>query len=184
LKSQLRQSHSLAPNRTFHSSFRHKYSNPEKQIRANHEDYQLKNMSHDTSALERLAFLSSRQKGQSFKSPQPEIITPRKKEADEEDQVQGRLSNLKIRTNIDDNYEIHSTSSIDRNGEEAINNFLSTYDKEYSLFFERLDRIRKSTRGAERFQSTLQRAEIPDSSRIIRNVKSERSFKSDHAPTD
>jgi hypothetical protein len=77
---------------------------------------------------------------------------------------------LKIRTNIDDNYEIHSTSSksIEKNRQfnpkestlnneangsggvvaeedEAINKFLNTYDKEYTVFFERIDKLRKST---------------------------------------
>lgn len=51
---------------------------------------------------------------------------------------------LKIRTNIDENYEIHSTSSksIDKkrfafqgatnHEDEALTKFLNTYDKEYS----------------------------------------------------
>ncbi len=75
-------------------------------------------------------------------------------------------NDLKIRTNIDDNYEIHSTSSksIEKSRlnqlaahvsnhlnpnvydeEEAVNKFLNTYDKEYSVFFERIDRLRKSS---------------------------------------
>jgi hypothetical protein len=67
---------------------------------------------------------------------------------------------LKIRTNIDENYEIHSTSSksLEKkqfafgssrpqpdDEDEAINKFLNTYDKEYSVFFERIEKIRKST---------------------------------------
>ncbi|CDW81566.1 UNKNOWN [Stylonychia lemnae] len=98
--------------------------------------------------------------------------------------IQQSNIDLKIRTNIDDNYEIHSTSSKsiekgrafnlqnisslgysgfpqsnheaggvvvyqrDSNAgiseDDPINKFLNTYDKEYSMFFERIDKIKKS----------------------------------------
>ncbi len=69
----------------------------------------------------------------------------------------GTSALLKIRTNIDENYEIHSTSSksIDKkrfafqggqnNEDEALSKFLNTYDKEYSQIFERIDKLKKST---------------------------------------
>ena len=123
-------------------------------------------------------------------------------------------SQLKIRTNIDENYEIHSTSSksIDKkhlafgqrlSPDEAFDKFLSTYDKEYSVFFERIDKIKKSAsrerlgptapaltrqvysmRGGGKSSLELRRdstrlqpaAEAPESERTLRNVRSERAL--------